>query len=212
MRVLFNPGVVVLAAEDDAEVETLRAFFADSSDHVFHLAQSGPRGGVFRDLGPREEACREPVNIHSGVTDELLKLIGNFAHTPFELHGQRYASVEGFWQGLKFPNEADRRRIAALHGGEAKRAGDAAAPAGAIVYRSATIQVGRPAHWALMRQACLAKFTQHEEARQALLSTGSRPLVHRLRRDSATIPGVIMADIWMGIRARLQGNVPSQPS
>jgi predicted NAD-dependent protein-ADP-ribosyltransferase YbiA (DUF1768 family) len=54
-----------------------------------------------------------------------------------------------------------------------------------------------------MKQACRAKFTQNAEARAALLSTGERPLTHRVRRDSATIPGVIMADIWTRIRATL---------
>ena len=43
-----------------------------------------------------------------------------------------------------------------------------------------------------------------DEAREALLSTKNRPLVHRMRRDSKTIPGVIMADIWMRIRADLR--------
>ena len=37
-----------------------------------------------------------------------------------------------------------------------------------------------------------------------LLSTGERPLMHRTRRDSRTIPGVVMADIWMRIRDGLK--------
>jgi hypothetical protein len=30
------------------------------------------------------------------------------------LDEQRYASIEGFWQGLKFPADDDRRRLAVL--------------------------------------------------------------------------------------------------
>ncbi len=56
----------------------------------------------------------------------------------------------------------------------------------------------------LMRRACAAKFSQNESAREALLSTGDRPLTHKIKRDSQTIPGVIMADIWMRIRTRLR--------
>jgi hypothetical protein len=56
-----------------------------------------------------------------------------------------------------------------------------------------------------MRAACHAKFTQNDRARRALLSTGDRPLTHRMKRDSETIPGVVMADVWMRIRARLRG-------
>jgi hypothetical protein len=55
-----------------------------------------------------------------------------------------------------------------------------------------------------MERACRAKFEQCHEAREALLSTGTRPLTHRMRRDSKSIPGVIMADIWMRIRRHLQ--------
>jgi hypothetical protein len=54
-----------------------------------------------------------------------------------------------------------------------------------------------------MERACRAKFAQHSESAAALLATGTRPLVHRMRRDSRTIPGVIMAEIWMRIRQDL---------
>ena len=37
----------------------------------------------------------------------------------------------------------------------------------------------------------------------ALLGTGERPLVHVTRRDSRTIPGIVMADIWMKVRRGL---------
>jgi len=40
-------------------------------------------------------------------------------------------------------------------------------------------------------------------------ATGNRPLVHRMRRDSRTIPGALMADIWMRIRQKLQGEGPA---
>jgi hypothetical protein len=53
-----------------------------------------------------------------------------------------------------------------------------------------------------MERACSAKFEQNPEALKALLSTGDRLLDHRVRRDSKTIPGAFMADIWMRIRQR----------
>ena len=82
-----------------------------------------------------------------------IRLIANFASTPFELDGTTYACVEAFWQSLRFP-VAERPRIAALDGPRAK-----------------------------------------QESEQML--------VHQVRRDSRTIPGVIMADIWMRIRPNL---------
>ena len=39
-----------------------------------------------------------------------LGLLSNFAPTPFTFHGQRYASLEGFWQMMKYPENADDPR------------------------------------------------------------------------------------------------------
>jgi predicted NAD-dependent protein-ADP-ribosyltransferase YbiA (DUF1768 family) len=204
MRVTIKQGLIVIyadMADDDAAMTALR----EAADgHVFHLARSGPQGVVLRDLGPREDACQEPINITSRIPDDELKLISNFAHAPFELDRRAYASVEGFWQGLKFPKENDRARVAKLFGGEARRAGEAAPADDPFLYEGRSIRVGRPEHWQLMHHACAAKFTQHAPAQAALLRTGTRPLSHRMRRDSQTIPGVIMADIWMAVRANLR--------
>jgi len=73
-----------------------------------------------------------------------------------------------------------------------------------VQYAGEEIAVGTYAHWQLMRRACAAKFRQNDDARAALLATGERPLVHRVRPDSRSIPGVVMADIWMALRTRLR--------
>jgi len=39
-----------------------------------------------------------------------LGLLSNFAATPFEFHGKRYASLEGFWQMMKYPEGPDDPR------------------------------------------------------------------------------------------------------
>src|SRR5439155_2632227 len=39
-----------------------------------------------------------------------LGLLSNFAATPFVFHGKRYASLEGFWQMMKFPEAGDDPR------------------------------------------------------------------------------------------------------
>src|SRR5437763_16988665 len=36
-----------------------------------------------------------------------LGLLSNFAATPFEYHGKHYASLEGFWQMMKYPEGPD---------------------------------------------------------------------------------------------------------
>ncbi len=41
-----------------------------------------------------------------------LGILSNFAATPFEMDGKRYASVEGFWQMMLYPEvTSDERRV-----------------------------------------------------------------------------------------------------
>src|SRR5436190_8024121 len=67
-----------------------------------------------------------------------LGLLSNFAPTPFTFRGQRYASLEGFWQMMLYPEGPDdprgkfpslewkytRDQVAQMVSFEAKRAGD----------------------------------------------------------------------------------------
>jgi predicted NAD-dependent protein-ADP-ribosyltransferase YbiA (DUF1768 family) len=205
MRAIFKDDILVLVPETDDE-RTLSALFGEVHEgDVFELVRSGEHALALQNLGPRAEACREPINITSEIANPEWIPIGNFAHAPFTLDGRTYASTEGFWQGLKFPRDADRRRIAALFGHAAKKAGEDAAEPATLSYEGVEIQYGRPEHWQLMRRACEAKFTQDDTALAALLSTGTRPLTHRMRRDSRSIPGAMMSQIWMDIRAKLRG-------
>ncbi len=204
MRVILKPGLLALAVETEEERAAYAAWRAAMAGRVLLFDGGSPDGGAFRDLGPQAAACREPINVVFDGPAEW-RPISNLAETPFVLDGREYASVEGFWQGLKSEAESDRRRIAGLSGREARRAGQDRPRADGFTYAGARVATGGPAHHQLMRRACMAKFTQHPIARETLLATGTRPLEHRVRRDSVTIPGALMADIWMRIRARLAG-------
>ncbi|MCC7369290.1 MAG: hypothetical protein IT306_12750 [Chloroflexi bacterium] len=203
MKALLKSGAIVLIPEAEDDPERFAQWRTRAAEHVFVLRTQERGGAVLHDLGPRDEACREPLNVGYRTADARIKLISNLAPTPFELDGRVYASVEGLWQGLKFPSAADRRRVADLHGGAAKRAGAEAIPAEHFKYEGQKIVPGTHAHWKLMERACWAKFTQNEDAREALLATLPRPLTHVMRKDSTTIPGAIVAGIWMKIRKRL---------
>jgi predicted NAD-dependent protein-ADP-ribosyltransferase YbiA (DUF1768 family) len=201
MIVRLREGLLVVTPEA-GEAEGLSAWLAAYPEHVFRLSAIKGGSALLQSLGPEPDACREPINITSR-TPGALGLISNFAATDFVLDGAAYASIEGFWQGLKFPDGADRRRLAALHGSAARDAGYDAPEADVFVHGGQSVRVGTFDHWQLMQKACAAKFEQHAAARAALLSTRERPLVHRVKRDSKNIPGVIMAAIWMRLRARL---------
>lgn len=71
-----------------------------------------------------ENQSRETINIGFKGKTETEQMLSNLALAPFKLNGKYYASVEGFWQGLKFPEGSDERNeIANLSGIEAKKAG-----------------------------------------------------------------------------------------
>jgi predicted NAD-dependent protein-ADP-ribosyltransferase YbiA (DUF1768 family) len=199
MIVRLRKGMLVVTPE---EGEALADWLDAHAGQVFRLHAIKGGSAMLQAIGPEAEACRVPLNITSRAPMRL-RLISNFAHTPFMLDGVGYESIEGFWQGLKFPDEADRRRLAVLHGAEARDAGYHAPASDSFVFDGQTVRIGTYDHWQLMDKACTAKFAQHAAARDALLSTRNRPLVHEVARDSKNIPGVIVAAIWTRIRERL---------
>lgn len=202
MKLSFQNNVIGLSAETPEEQEICELLML-ADGHIFQLHAASSRGMALSLIGPEEDARRAPLNIVQSIAPRFAP-ISNLALTPFEIDGQRYASVEGFWQGLKHPDTVQRRAMAKLWGGEAKGRGSALDQPDEFTYQGTMVTAGSPEHWALMRTACEAKFTQNDAARTALLETGERWLTHKVRRDSRTIPGAIMADIWMRIRARLQ--------
>jgi predicted NAD-dependent protein-ADP-ribosyltransferase YbiA (DUF1768 family) len=204
MRVLLKDDLIVLIPESETETQELEGWRITHDAHVFCADSLNRHALELHGLGKRVEACREPINVVSNSADPAARMIGNFATTPFELDGQRYQSVESFWQGLKFSKESERRRLALLEGTRARAEGEKQGYGQTVSYEGQEILVGTWAHWQLMERACRAKFAQNREATDALLSTGDRPLTHVVRRDSRTIPGVIMAAIWMRIRKDLR--------
>jgi predicted NAD-dependent protein-ADP-ribosyltransferase YbiA (DUF1768 family) len=213
MKINHTGRYITFTVESDAERADLLAIAGDIAgqqyridtinEDVLSLRLAGPAKAE----GAKGDSVRtrqaEPINITYDGLPMPLKLIANLAETSFELDGRFYASVEGFWQGLKYPDEADRARVADLAGHAAKNAAPRCEPGDRIVYEGREIVVGTIDHWALMERACRAKFEQDEDARAALVSTGSRPIEHKVPVDSRTIPGVVMADIWTRIRADL---------
>lgn len=202
MKLSFRDDVIRLAAETPEE-EAICARLGAADGHVFKLHAVSESGLVLSAIGPEDDARRAPLNILHRI-EPAFAPISNLAHTPFTFDDLAYASIEGFWQGLKIPDLEQRLAMAMLSGGEAKGRGGALAWAPMFDYGGMAIVTGSPEHWALMRNARFAKFTQNSDARQALLATGERWLTHKVRKDSRTIPGAIMADMWMRIRSRLK--------
>lgn len=202
MRVILKEGLIVLVPETAEESAAAASWKTRHAGQVFLFDALAGEGVRATSLGPKDEACREPLNVVSTAGPEVAP-ISNLAPAPFVLDGAPYASVEGFWQSLKYTSAEERRRVAALSGTQAKRAGEGGDVDGEFEYLGRRIRVGTADHWDLMERACRAKFDQCAAAREALMATGNRPLEHRVRKDSRTIPGVVMAKIWVRIRTDL---------
>ncbi len=210
MKTLLQPDRLVLVPESEEETAALAAWCAAHEDFAFAMQPNAGTGTTLAGLGPRREACREPINVTS-MSPHPVRLIANFAPTPFDLDGVRYACVEAFWQSLRFA-PPERVAIASLAGGDAKGRGSQRPYGSHVTYGGSEIPVGAYEHWQLMRRACRAKFEQNADARAALLGTGERPLIHVVEQDSRTIPGVVMARIWMDLRASLRRPHSASPS
>jgi predicted NAD-dependent protein-ADP-ribosyltransferase YbiA (DUF1768 family) len=156
-----------------------------------------------------------------------LGILSNFAPTPFVYRGKRYASVEGFWQMMLYPEGPDDPRAKApgihwLHSREevgqmtawdAKNAGDSAYEnmkkmridwvtfEGAMMpYWSKT----KGEHYRIIEEAMRAKLEQNPKVREILLSTGDLTLLPDHYQETDPPAEWFYFKIWMGLRAELQ--------
>ncbi len=156
-----------------------------------------------------------------------LGVLSNFAATPFTLHGQRYASLEGFWQMMKYPvGAADpratfpgiiwphtRAEVAAMVGHEAKAAGDAgtrnmkAMGIDWVTFEGRKMVYHTPekgAHYALIVAAMREKVRQNPQVRRVLLATGDLILRPDHHQPDDAPPAWRYCTIMRDIRADLQ--------
>ena len=156
-----------------------------------------------------------------------LGILSNFAATPFTLRGVRYASVEGFWQMMLYPEGPDdprvrsdlinwphtRRDVSQMTAFEAKAAGEIAEAnmrklgidwvtfeGTRIPYRS----MNKGAHYRLIVEAMRAKLAQNPKVRASLLATGDLTLRPDHIQEPGAPPEWAYFDIWMDIRRELQ--------
>jgi predicted NAD-dependent protein-ADP-ribosyltransferase YbiA (DUF1768 family) len=156
-----------------------------------------------------------------------LGLLSNFAPTPFVFHGLRYASLEGFWQMMKYPEgpsdprakfpglewKYTRAQVAQMTGFEAKAAGTIGEANMKIlgvnwVSFEGDVFEYRPSvpgeHYRLIVAATRAKVRQNPKAKKLLLST--RDLI--LKPDHHQEPNAPAAwryfEILTTIRSELQ--------
>lgn len=155
-----------------------------------------------------------------------LGILSNFAATPFEYRGVKYASVEGFWQMMKYPefqsdirNTRDypftREQVAQMVAFEAKDAGNI----GSKFMKELGIDwvtfegeqmtycsLEKGLHYKLIVDAMKAKLEQNAEVKRILLATGNLKLRPDHHAEGCMAPEWAYYQIWMELRAELQQN------
>ena len=156
-----------------------------------------------------------------------LGLLSNFAATPFDYRGRRYASLEGLWQSMKYPEGPDdpratypgltwphsREEVMAMVAFEAKTAGDQAErnmramdidwvsfEGERLRYRGSD----QARHYEIIEAATRAKVRQNPTVREVLLATGDLILRPDHVTEENAPPAWRYYDIYMKIRGALR--------
>jgi predicted NAD-dependent protein-ADP-ribosyltransferase YbiA (DUF1768 family) len=156
-----------------------------------------------------------------------LGLLSNFAATPFTFHGQRYASLEGFWQMMKYPENASdpratfpgvtwtltRQQVSQLTAFDAKHAGQLADQNMKLMGITWVSFEGkhleyRPSvpgeHYRLIAEATGEKVRQNPEVKRVLLATGDLILRPDHHEEAEAVAAWRYYDILMQIRSELR--------
>lgn len=156
----------------------------------------------------RQELSPEnkPLNVASNAHEEIGRALSNFASKPFILDGERFQSVESWYQGLKWPDEKKRAELANLDGRAAKMAGRAAPRSPQFRYRDRDYAFGSEEHHQLIREVIKASLEQNPQISEAFMETYPRPIVHntgRPERPGTALPGATFARMLEEIRLEL---------
>ena len=146
---------------------------------------------------------KDTLNIYSKSDDPRGRLLSNFSHHHFTLDDQGFESVEGFIQGIAFP-EGDVRRVAAFNawGSEAKKFAEEQEKK-LVWWEGKEIIFGSPEEHTLIERALRAKFVQNPDAKEALIATKDLHLTHILpdpESSNTCLPATVFCAILMKIR------------
>jgi len=143
------------------------------------------------------------LNIASKSDDWRARRLSNFSADSFVLDGEKISSVEGFIQGIKFPEGHPTRKQAFQSVGVEARRYRRKAERKLVWWKEKAILYGSSEHRRLIEKAIRAKFAQNNEALKALLATEGMTFTHNLGHSESPntiLPAQVFCDILTGIR------------
>ena len=123
------------------------------------------------------------LDIHSALPYPSGTL-SNFTNHPFDWQGNRVESLEGFFQGLRFKEPEEQRRVWLMSGVEAKREGKRRKIINHTLYL-----YGKPFnrhsefYQVLIRRVYFTMAANSTSFRRALLATGNKTLTHSIGKS-----------------------------
>ena len=151
---------------------------------------------------------RQTINIAYTSDDWRGIALSNFSLSPFLLDGVLLASLEGFIQGIKFPEgHPARDRAFTSTAWQAKECGRGADKQFAH-WGPAPMPFGAEAHHRLVERALREKFAQHEGLCHVLRSTGSLEIVHETGEGPEPARTSLPADAFCRILTDIRRGLP----
>ena len=154
-----------------------------------------------------------------------LGILSNFAATPIIYEGTKYASLEGAWQSMKYPESKKdlrygndslpftRKEVEKMVGFEAKRAGSLASrlmkkhDVNYVTYKGKKLTYrteSKGEHYRLIKSLMEEKLRQNEGVKKILKSTGKLILLPDHHSSSKVIPPAWKYyQIWMDLREKI---------
>lgn len=223
----FEPSVLKVSSslsgrDSDEELMSAEAEFASGNQYPKRWWKKYPRENDWEIL---PHTVRPPKVILSKRNE--LGILSNFAATPFEYRGKEYASIEGFWQAMKYPEGPNdpranypgvkwpytRAEVEQMIGFEAKDAGKiASANMKKMKIRWITFEGKRiyyrtkdqKKHFNLIYSVSWAKVKQNPEVKKILLRTGNLELLPDHVQAPDSPPAYRYYEIYMDIREKLR--------
>jgi predicted NAD-dependent protein-ADP-ribosyltransferase YbiA (DUF1768 family) len=136
-------------------------------------------------------------------------LLCNAAPTPFVLNGEKFHSIDSFYQAVKIPEGTSERATCALSPVHEAKQLARRYHAAEFSYRGERVDVGSAEHESIVAAAIGAKLDQHLEVQAALCETGSVRLVFPLTFSkepgvlARVTPATLMIERWKLCRSSL---------
>jgi predicted NAD-dependent protein-ADP-ribosyltransferase YbiA (DUF1768 family) len=161
-----------------------------------------------------KQSVNNALNVASNSQNSIEAWLSNLSYNPFTFNWINYASIEAFWQSLKFQEWSDDwQECTSLYWVKAKKYWDKVEKKERFTYNWNGYLIWSTEHQNLMKEALMEQLKQNPDKLKLLLDTWNTRLIHKpLKKDwtfypdSTSIPWDIFSEILMELREKFKPN------